>query len=111
MITTFRPGSSRHAGLAPRQAASACFPERRSTFAPSRRWGAPGPGPFTLIMTHSVDARWKTGPMAEVASLPVGATARARVRDAVFAAGAAGALVLLLSVVATQDKALRAHSP
>lgn len=49
--------------------------------------------------------------MAEVASLPVGATARARVRDAVFAAGAAGALVLLLSVVATQDKALRAHSP
>ena len=49
--------------------------------------------------------------MADVASLPVGAVAPTRVRDAVFSAGAAGALVLLLSVMATQDKALRAHSP
>lgn len=46
-----------------------------------------------------------------IAALPAGLTARTRLREAVAAAGAAGALCLLLSIVETQDKALRAHSP
>jgi hypothetical protein len=49
--------------------------------------------------------------MAAVVTLPVGAVARARLRNAVLAAGAGGAFCLLLSVIATQDKALRMHSP
>lgn len=49
--------------------------------------------------------------MSSITTLPVGAAARTRLRDAFLAVAAGGALCLLLSVVATQDKALRGHSP
>lgn len=46
-----------------------------------------------------------------VTALPVGSPLRRRIAAALLAATICGAACLLLAVVATQDKALRAHSP